>query len=217
MLIYDSLALSVMIPAQQWHFMWEHACCGFLGPTSPDDIEFHTLHTAWKEIAEIPETGADWKWPMGQRIFILKKQIEHRLRTAHIDRSNPCCECHLPRHITHSQRANSNSPIAACCPFRPTPLPDGAQGPMPHYEQYLTKETAAKLVIETRIKDKQPLEAVNYDSIVRAELIRRGIHCDPHGAHCMLADRSNDQSFAATTKTTKNGLPKSNGNGNTKK
>ena len=100
-----------MIPAQQWHFMWEHACCGFLGPTSPGDIEFHALHTAWKEIAEIPETWADWQWPIGQRIFILQKQIEHRLRTAHIDRPNPCCKCHLPRHLT----PRDLTPILASC------------------------------------------------------------------------------------------------------
>ena len=81
---------------------------------------------------------------------------------------------------------------------------------MPYYEQYLTKEVAAKLVIEARIKDNQPLEAVNYDPIVRAELTRRGIHCDPHGAHCMLTDCSNDQSLA-TTKKAKKGS-KSNGN-----
>lgn len=87
--LFDPL---VKIPAQHWFYMWSHACCQFLGPTEPSTIEFTALHTAWKELADIPETWASWQWPIGQRIFVLQKQVEHRLRTAHIGRPNPCCK-----------------------------------------------------------------------------------------------------------------------------
>lgn len=75
--------------------MWDHVVCPFLHLTAPaaapDDVEFTALREAWHEVTGIPSPHKDWQFPIGQQIAMLLKQLEHRLRAAHVGRPNSCC------------------------------------------------------------------------------------------------------------------------------
>ena len=81
---------SVEVSEKQWHLMWDHVVCGFDKSHTAKDVEFNALHEAYREISSIPEPWNSWKFPIGQQIAILLKQLEHRLRGAHVGRPNPC-------------------------------------------------------------------------------------------------------------------------------
>ena len=83
---------TVEVSAKQWHLMWEHMVCGFADSGAAEDVEFRALHDALNEIASIPPRYHEWQFPIGQQIAILLKQLEHRLRAAHVGRPNPCGE-----------------------------------------------------------------------------------------------------------------------------
>ena len=82
----------VEVTSKQWHLMWEHVVCAFFNPSSDKDIEFRALHEAFTEISSSLKPWHDWQFPIGQQIAILMKQLEHRLRAAHVGRPNPCSE-----------------------------------------------------------------------------------------------------------------------------
>lgn len=85
-------AVIVEVTSKQWHLMWEHVVCVFFNPSSDKDIEFRALHDAFAEISSSLKPWHDWQFPIGQQIAILMKQLEHRLRAAHVGRPNPCSE-----------------------------------------------------------------------------------------------------------------------------
>ena len=58
---------------------------------------------------------------------------------------------------------------AECCPWRSTNDPDGTK-----YKQFLTKEEAAKLVIEDRAKKGKKLKCI-YDPVIYQVLKKRGV------------------------------------------
>ena len=72
--------------------MWDHIVCDYHhdGENTPADVEFIALHKAYWELAATPPPHNDIKFPNGQQLAILLKQLEHRLRAAHLNRPNPC-------------------------------------------------------------------------------------------------------------------------------
>ena len=55
-------------------------------------------------------------------------------------------------------------------------------------QEFLTKEEAASLVCEARIKEGRTTFGVNYDPVVRAELGKRGVELVAEGADCNFVD-----------------------------
>jgi len=81
---------TVEVSTKQFDLMWEHVVCQFSAPASTVQIEFRSLHEAFRTIVSISPPWSDIKFPIGQAIIILLKQIEHRLRAVHVGRPNPC-------------------------------------------------------------------------------------------------------------------------------
>lgn len=167
--------------------MWDHVVCQFLDSKDALDIEFCALHFAWEEVLQIGEAHRDWTFHGGQQCEIILKQLEHRLRSAHVGRPNPCCKSSLALIslvLIPSPRLTSYLPTAECCPFRSN---SSTIGPEPYYKKYLTKAEAASLVYDDRVKQNLPVEAIDYDCTMRAELLRRGHKLAEEGAHCSCA------------------------------
>lgn len=61
-----------------------------LTPSLQTDVELVALHEARNGIMQLGPNYQDWKFPGGQQIAIIQKQLEHRLRAAHKTYPNPC-------------------------------------------------------------------------------------------------------------------------------
>lgn len=167
--------------------MWDHVVCQFLDSKDALDIEFRALHFAREEVLQIGKAHRDWKFHGGQQCEIILKQLEHRLRSAHDGRPNPCCKSSLALIsliLIPRSRLTSHLPTAECCPFRSN---SATFGPKPFYKKYLTKTEAASLVYDDRIKQNLPIEAIDYDRTMRAELLKRGHKLAEEGVHCVFA------------------------------
>ena len=186
----------VEINAKQWLYIWDHHVCCFLDSPDPKNAEFVALHKAYDELRGLPAIYHEWKFPIGQQIAVLLKQLEHRLRAAHVGRPNPC-----------SKRSTNTSSrsfvmlilwIGECCPFRkPTKKV---------YTEFLNKQAAAAIVCKERVDKKQSTHAATYDPVVRAKFGKLGVslpddfnecwgpaHCGDH--HTSVSGESDDQDW----------------------
>ena len=157
--------------------------CDFMDDTDPINIEFISLHRALQEIVYIGEPYSDLKFPIGQQVAFIHKQLEHRLRAAHINRPNHCCKSTLNVYIQPSPSQSTNADglnqLAECCPFRKGLSSKG------FFQQFLSKAEAAQLVCDHILAQKPAvLPFVNYDPVIRDVLESRGVHCLPEGANC---------------------------------
>ena len=162
--------------------MWDHVICQFskpwgndllIHPPSPDQIEFIALHKAYSEVASIPAYYSDWKWPGGQQIAIILKQLESRLREIH--KRVHRWDCESPEFIRNMLNSDGE--------YHLHPKKFDRRS----FQEFLTKEEAASLVCEARIKEGSSTFGVNYDPVVRAELTQRGVALLPEGANCSFA------------------------------
>ena len=137
------------------------------------------LHKAYDELRNLPALYHEWKFPIGQQVAILLKQLEHRLRAAHVGRPNPCS-----KRLINTSFVMLILRIGECCPFRkPT---------KEVFAEFLNKQAAAAIVCKERINKKQSTHAATYDPVVRAEYEKLGASLPEDFNECCVPGHCGD-------------------------